>query len=53
VQRTSVNHVAGTWETKPISVDKDTYKKFVMEKVIPAIKAKWPRGNTNTRRVTV
>lgn len=52
-QRTSVNRAAGTWETKSIKVDRATYKRFVMEKVIPAIKLKWPRGGNNTGRITV
>jgi len=37
---------------KCISVDKPTYKRYVLEKVIPAIKAKWPQDN-NINRVTV
>jgi len=44
-QQSSNCHAAGTWETKPINVDKDTNKQFVLEKVIPAIKEKWPRSN--------
>jgi len=44
-QRSSNRRAAGTWETKPINVDKNTYKQFVLEKVIPAIKEKWPRSN--------
>jgi len=51
-QRTSHRRVAGTWETKPVSVDKKIYTKFVLEKVIPAIKEKWPRSN-GFRRETV
>jgi len=51
-KRRSRNRAAGTVETKCISVDKPTYKRFVLEKVIPAIKAKWPRDN-NINRVTV
>jgi hypothetical protein len=43
-RRTSVNRVAGTLETKPInSVNRDVSRRFLLEKVIPAIKEKWPR----------
>ncbi|KAK2366852.1 hypothetical protein QL285_080188 [Trifolium repens] len=46
--RTSVNRVAGTLETKPItSVNRDVSRKFLLEKVIPAIKEKWPRDAIN------
>ena len=43
-KRNSINRVAGTLETKPIaSVNKDLSRKFLIEKVVPAIKARWPR----------
>lgn len=51
-QRSSHRRTAGTWETKPITVNKSTYKRFVIDKVIPAIKEKWPRDN-NIQRFTV
>ena len=41
-QRSSRNRPAGTLEEKPINVNKDVYRKFICEKVIPAIKDKWP-----------
>lgn len=50
-QRSSRNRAKGTFETKPITVNKATYKRFVLETVIPAIKAKWPRDNN--ARITV
>jgi hypothetical protein len=34
-------------ETKPISVTKEVYKKFIMEKVLPAIEEKWPQCHRN------
>jgi hypothetical protein len=41
VQRGSVNHPAGTWETKPVSVTAKRYWEFLIEKVLLAIKARW------------
>jgi hypothetical protein len=41
-QRTSRNRPRGTLNTKPISVTKDVYKTFIIEKVLPAIEEKWP-----------
>ncbi|XP_012851562.1 PREDICTED: uncharacterized protein LOC105971259 [Erythranthe guttata] len=46
-KRTSINRVAGTLETKPISsVNKNVIRSYFIEKVIPAIKQKWPRGDS-------
>ncbi|GLT97918.1 hypothetical protein SLE2022_154600 [Rubroshorea leprosula] len=43
-KRTSVNRVVGTLETKAVtSVKKETIKACLIDKVIPTIKAKWPR----------
>ncbi|XP_058775250.1 uncharacterized protein LOC131649505 [Vicia villosa] len=43
-KRSSVNRVAGTLETKPItSVNKQVIKTFLFDKVLATIKAKWPR----------
>jgi hypothetical protein len=43
-KRNSVNRPAGTLEMKPItSVNKEVSKRFLIEKNVPAIKAKWPR----------
>ncbi|KAL7142023.1 hypothetical protein ABFS83_08G094600 [Erythranthe nasuta] len=43
-KRTSINRVAGTLETKPItSVNKDVVRSYLIEKVLPSIKEKWPR----------
>jgi hypothetical protein len=46
-QRGSRNRPRGTLETKPFSVTKAIYKKFIMEKVLPAIKEKWPQYHRN------
>ncbi|KAF7820639.1 mariner transposase [Senna tora] len=46
-KRTSVNRVVGTLETKPIaSVNKEVIRSFLIQKVLPAIKEKWPREDT-------
>ena len=45
-KRTSVNRSVGTLETKPItSINKEVIKSFLIEKVLLAIKAKWPRDD--------
>lgn len=41
-QRSSVNRPAGTWETKPIKVKKDNYRQMMVNKLVPAIRQKWP-----------
>ncbi|KAF0711077.1 Aste57867_5401 [Aphanomyces stellatus] len=54
--RSSVNRPAGTNETKTITVTKDVYRFFLVDnrfflvkKVLPAIVAKWPPGNTTVK----
>jgi len=43
-KRTSANRVAGTMETKAMTlVNRDVIRSFFIEKVLLAIKAKWPR----------
>jgi hypothetical protein len=43
-KRSSSNRASGTLETKPItSITKQVSRMFLIEKVLPAIKAKWPR----------
>lgn len=45
-KRSSKNRVRGTLETKPIlSVTKDVTRSWLIEKVLPAIRAKWPQGH--------
>ncbi|XP_047257945.1 uncharacterized protein LOC124890142 [Capsicum annuum] len=47
-KRNSRNRTAGTMETKPIqSVTKDITRACLIEKVLPAIRAKWPASNSN------
>ena len=41
-QRSSKNRPAGTFETKPINVDRDVYRHYLIHKVLPAIKDKFP-----------
>ncbi|KAI5385521.1 hypothetical protein KIW84_072209 [Lathyrus oleraceus] len=43
-KRSSVNRPSGTLETKPItSITKEVSRMFLINKVLPAIKEKWPR----------
>ena len=46
-QRSSANRPAGTLEWKTFNVNREEYKKMLIEKVLPAIKEKWPRGTLN------
>jgi hypothetical protein len=47
-KRSSVNRLAETIEVKLItSIMKDVIRQFMIEKVLPAIKAKWPRDDVN------
>jgi hypothetical protein len=46
-QRTSKNREKGAIETKVVPVNKIRYREFMIQKVIPAIKAKWPDRNRN------
>ncbi|GJZ97447.1 hypothetical protein Tco_0669900 [Tanacetum coccineum] len=46
-KHSSNNHVAGILETKPIlSVTKDVTRSWLIQKVLPAIRAKWTQGHT-------
>ncbi|ETV90147.1 hypothetical protein H310_15020 [Aphanomyces invadans] len=44
-QRASVNRPAGTYETKLLTVTKDVYRAFLLEKVLPFFVARWPSAN--------
>ncbi|KAF0723503.1 hypothetical protein AaE_009860 [Aphanomyces astaci] len=44
--RGSRKRPAGTMVTNPVSVTREVYKTMLLDKVIPAIKAKWPKGET-------
>ena len=47
-RRSSVNRPAGTIVMKPIeSVTKEVIRDFMIEKVLPAIRAKWPREDAH------
>ena len=46
-KHSSMNRVAGTLETKPIlSVTKDVTRSWLIKKVLPTIRARWPKGDT-------
>ena len=42
-KRTSRNRPAGTPELKPMNVDRDLYRRFLIEKVMPSIRMKMPK----------
>jgi hypothetical protein len=47
-QRRSINHPAGTLAVKPItSITRDVIRDFMINKVLPAIREKWPREEIN------
>jgi hypothetical protein len=47
-KRSSINRQAGTLEVKPItSVTRGVIREFMIDKVLPAIRAKWPREDVN------
>jgi hypothetical protein len=47
-KRSCVHRPAGTIEMKPInSITKDTIRQFMLEKVLPAIREKWPHEDAD------
>ena len=45
-RRSSINRPAGTLETKVMtSVNRENVKEFLIHKVLPQIREKWPSGN--------
>jgi hypothetical protein len=48
-KRNSVNRPRGTMEWKQLSVTKERYRDMLIDKVIPAIKQKWPDCNRNIK----
>lgn len=47
-KRSDVNRVTGTLETKHItSINRDVIKSYLIEKVVPSIKEKWPRDGSS------
>lgn len=53
-KRISANRVAGTMETKAItSVNRDVIRSFLIEKVLPTIKEKWPRDDLGTSTIFI
>lgn len=51
--RRSVNREAGTLVWKDEVVTRDVYRKLLLEKVVPAIRDKWPRGEWNNAGVVI
>jgi hypothetical protein len=41
-QRSLVNFPCGTIETKSVTITAERHKEFMTEKVLPAMKLKWP-----------
>ncbi|RHZ13233.1 hypothetical protein DYB37_011184, partial [Aphanomyces astaci] len=50
-QRRSGRRDAGTPVMTTVSVTRETYKAMLVDKVIPAIRAKWPRGETKAVKI--
>ena len=48
-ERTSTRRAAGTLVWKDETVTRDVYRRLLVEKVVPAIIEKWPRGEWNDR----
>ena len=46
-QRSSIHRPAGTMEFHGKSVDRDTYREYIVDKVLPSIATKWPRPEWN------
>jgi hypothetical protein len=50
-KRSSKNRLSGTIETKPVvSVNRDTVRTMMIDKLLPAIVDKWPNGDLKTRK---
>ncbi len=49
-QRSSANRPAGTLEWKTYNVNRIEYRKMMIEKVLPAIEEKWPRGTLANKK---
>ncbi|KAF0686638.1 Aste57867_21562 [Aphanomyces stellatus] len=50
-KRRSCRRDAGTPIMKSVSVDRTTYKAMLIDKVIPAIRDKWPRGDMKNIKI--
>lgn len=51
-KRNSRNRCRGTPISTPVVVDRNEFRKMLIEKVLPAIRSKWP-GNPDERRNTI
>jgi hypothetical protein len=49
-KRSSRNRPAGTLEWKAINVDKESYKRMLIDNVLPAIAQRWPNDRTRQAR---
>lgn len=49
-KRNSKNRCAGTEVASPVVVDKNEYRQMLINKVLPAIKSKWPCNRVERRR---
>ena len=52
-ERTSRNRPRGAPVWKNTSIDKSVYRQLLIEKVLPAIKEKWPRGSWSRNNVII
>ena len=52
-ERTSRNRPRGAPIWKNTSIDKSVYRQLLIEKVLPAIKEKWPRGSWSRNNVII
>lgn len=52
-RRSSVNRPRGTWELKPVSITRDVYRKYMIEKVLPAIYEKFPRDRSRQQVIYI
>ncbi|ETV64143.1 hypothetical protein H257_18925 [Aphanomyces astaci] len=50
-QRRSCRRDAGTPVMKTVNVTRDTYKAMIIDNVIPAIRSKWPSGETKRVKI--
>lgn len=52
-RRSTRNRPAGTMEWEDTTVTRDVYRELLLDKVIPSIVEKWPRGEFNNPRVII
>jgi len=52
-RRSSINIPRGTWELKPIYITRDVYRKYMIEKVLPAIFDRFPRERSRDQTIFI